>query len=125
MIVVDTTIIIDHLRDVPRARQAIAEAVGGGHRLVGSVLTRTEVLAGMLPGEEAATTSLLRLPRWEPVDVDVADRAGHFANRYRHSHSSIDTVDFVVAATAVGLGADVWTRNVRHFPMFAGLQPPY
>lgn len=79
MIVVDTTIIIDHLRDVPHARQAITEAVGGGH----------------------------------------------VANRYRHPPSGIDTVDFVVAATAVGLGADVWTRNVRHFPMFAGLQPPY
>ena len=35
------------------------------------------------------------------------------------------TEDFFIAATALDLGADLLTRNVRHFPMLAGLRPAY
>jgi predicted nucleic acid-binding protein len=34
-------------------------------------------------------------------------------------------VDFVIGATAQLLEADLATRNVRHYPMLAGLKPPY
>jgi predicted nucleic acid-binding protein len=34
-------------------------------------------------------------------------------------------VDFVIAATAQLLEADLATANVRHYPMFAGLGAPY
>jgi predicted nucleic acid-binding protein len=35
------------------------------------------------------------------------------------------SVDFVIAATAQLLEADLATANVRHYPMFAGLGAPY
>jgi len=37
----------------------------------------------------------------------------------------MDTTDYLVAAAARSVGADLVTLNVRHFPMFEGLEPAY
>jgi predicted nucleic acid-binding protein len=55
----------------------------------------------------------------------MSERAGMLANRYLRSHPGVDPVDYVVAATAQHLGAELWTRNLKHFPMFPGLSTPY
>jgi predicted nucleic acid-binding protein len=47
------------------------------------------------------------------------------ANRYRRSHPGVDTVDYVIAATAQQLEADLWTATSKHFPMVPGLSAPY
>ena len=31
----------------------------------------------------------------------------------------------LIAATATVSGAELWTRNVKHFPMFESLAAPY
>ncbi|HKX15492.1 MAG TPA: hypothetical protein VJN19_09885 [Propionibacteriaceae bacterium] len=41
----------------------------------------------------------------------------------RRSHSSNDVVDDVIAATAQQYEADLWTRNIGHFPMFKSPAP--
>lgn len=89
------------------------------------MLTRVEVLAGVRSGERRRTEALFRLLRWVTADEDLADRAGALAREHRRSSPGVDPVDYVVAATAQLLGAELWTRNVRHFPMFGGLQAPY
>ena len=124
-IVVDTSVLIDHLRGDEAARHALRDAAAAGERLAASVLTRVEVLAGMRAHEEAATRRLLDSLDWIEVDTDLAERAGVLANRYLRSHPGIDPVDYVIAATAEHLAARLWTRNVRHFPMFPDLAAPY
>ena len=42
----------------------------------------------------------------------------------------LDSLDLVpvterIAATALDLGLDLATLNVKHFPMFRGLRPPF
>lgn len=122
---VDTSILVDHLRGVRAASDLLTEAVAQQRELVGSVLTRIEVLAGMRTKEEAETRALLGVLRWVPVDVALADAAGVLARRYVRSHPGIDTVDYIIAATAAAEQAEPWTRNVKHFPMVPGLRPPY
>jgi predicted nucleic acid-binding protein len=34
-------------------------------------------------------------------------------------------VDYCVAASALVNGMELWTLNVRHFPMFQRLRPPW
>ncbi len=60
-----------------------------------------------------------------PVDASIADEAASLARRYMPSHSGIDPIDYVVAATARLLDAELVTRNVKHFPMFRRLRSPY
>jgi predicted nucleic acid-binding protein len=122
---VDSSILIDHLRGEARARTLLAGGMAAGGRLFGSVLTRVEVLGGMRTGEEAATHQLLGLLEWIEVDQAIADRAGELGRRFLRSHPGVDPVDLVIAATAERVGAELWTRNLKHFPMIAELRDPY
>ena len=79
----------------------------------------------MRDSEEGAVRLLLDQIEWVSVDDEIAERAGLLARRYLRSHPGIDPVDYVIAATAERLSAGLWTRNVRHFPMFEGLRSPY
>src|SRR5215217_2311165 len=115
---VDTSVLIDHLRGNPGAVDLLHAAATAGDELWSVTVVRTEVLAGMRPREERATRRLLDALRWQDVTVAIADRAGELASKYLKSHSGVDTVDYLVAAAALELAADVWTTNVRHFPMF-------
>jgi len=125
VILIDTSVLIDHLRGKVGAVDALQDAAEHGHRLAASVLTRVEVLAGMRPDEERVTRRLLDVLDWVPVDEAVAEDAGRLANYYLRSHPGIDSVDYVIAATADRMDALLWTRNLKHFPMFPGLRAPY
>lgn len=125
LIVLDTSVLIDNLRNLPAATAALDGAEAAGHRLAASVVTRVELLAGMRANEKRATRHLLAALSWVPLNEEIADLAGGYARTYRHSHQGLGVVDVVVAATAEHLGAALWTPNVRHYPMFADLAAPY
>jgi predicted nucleic acid-binding protein len=124
-LLLDTSVLIDHLRGDPAARQALTAVSVEGHRLASSVVVKVEVLAGMRPAEERITRRLLDTLDWIPVDDDIAERAGLLANRYLASHPGVDPVDYLIAATAELHDAVLWTRNIKHFPMFPELESPY
>lgn len=125
MVVVDTSVLVDHLRGDGRARRVLSEAAAGGEALRASVLTKVELLAGMRSGERPRTRRLLDALEWVEVDDDLAERAGALARRYLRSHPGVDIADYVIAATVERLGADLLTRNRKHFPMFPELADPY
>ncbi|MDQ2741693.1 MAG: type II toxin-antitoxin system VapC family toxin [Chloroflexota bacterium] len=123
-IVLDTSILIDHLRGNAAAQTALERVLDSGERVVGSVLSRTEAFAGMRPGEEAVTTRLMALIEWIPLDEDLADRAGALAQCYLRSYPGIDMVDYAIAALSDALDAELWTRNRKHFPMLDRVLDP-
>ena len=125
MILVDTTVLIDNLRRVTVAREAILAALDRGDTLAASVLTKVELLSGMRAHEKSATRELMASLRWIDVDDTIAELAGTLARRYRASHHGIDVVDYVIAATVNATDGELWTRNIKHFPMFPKLLPPY
>jgi predicted nucleic acid-binding protein len=72
-----------------------------------------------IPALERFCSALL----WLPVDEAISRAAGALARRDRGANSGIDDADYLIAATALVLSADLLTMNVRHFPMLAGLRP--
>lgn len=68
---------------------------------------------------------LLASFRAEPATEIIARRAGEFRRQYRRSHSGIGLGDYLIAATAEVKGYRLGTLNVKHFPMFQGLGPPF
>jgi predicted nucleic acid-binding protein len=62
---------------------------------------------------------------WVAVGEDVARAAGELARKHRRAHSGIDDADYLIAATALLLEADLLSTNLRHFPMLPGLEPLY
>lgn len=124
-VLVDTPILVDHLRGDERAVSLLMSLFRDGGQVWAATPTRTEILAGIRPTEREPMMRLLALLSWVDIDSIVADAAGELARRYRRSHSGIDTADYLIAAAAQSVGATLLTLNVRHFPMFADLEPAY
>lgn len=123
-VVINSSVLIDAFRRHAPARRAIREARARGE-LWSPVTTRIEILGALLPGEERRIEHLLSTITWQPITIEIADVAAAYTRRYRAAFSGIDMADYLVAATADVLGASLLTRNVRHFPMFTGLEAPY
>ena len=100
-LLVDTDVFIDHLRGA-------RELTAGRHRLHYSVITRCELLSGVVGS--ALVQQLLEPFRELPVDRDVAERAG----RIRRD-TGIATPDALIAATAIQHDLILVTRNRGHF----------
>ena len=121
---VDTSVLIDYLRGHQDAAELL-ELERAAAPLHASEMTRLEILAGMRPGEEADTRSLLSTLVWHPVDAEVAEEAGALGRRWLPSHHTIDGADLAIAATAIRTRSRLLTRNIRHFQMFTDLHAPY
>ena len=124
-VLVDTSVIIDHLRNDPRAVQLLLDVFAREERVYAATPTRTEVLAGIREREREPMSQLFAILSWVEIDIGVADSAGELGRRYRSSHSGIDTTDYLIAAAAQSVDAELLTLNVRHFPMFPDLSPAY
>jgi predicted nucleic acid-binding protein len=121
----DTSVGIDHLRGSPPAVDLLEGLIETEESLLASEVVRFELLAGVREKEVDALEQFFAAISWVPVGEEVARAAGSLAQRHRRSHSGIDDADYLIAATALLLEADLLTTNVRHFPMIAGLAPAY
>ena len=122
MKLVDTDVLIDHLRGRSDAVELLRSIAANSCI---SVLSRFEILAGMRSGERHVTRALL--DAWPNVAVtqEAASRAGEMARIYRASHQAISPVDYLLAATVEVHGHELITLNTRHYPMFPDLEAPY
>jgi predicted nucleic acid-binding protein len=120
----DTSVLIDYLRGHSGAAELL-EREREAAPLHASEMTRLEVLAGMRPTEEAGTRLLFSTLVWHSLDAEMAEEAGALGRRWLPSYHTIDGADLAIAATAIRTGSRLLTRNVRHFPMFPDLRPPY
>jgi predicted nucleic acid-binding protein len=121
----DTTVAIDHLRGADSAVDLLRQLVEEEETVLASEVTRFELLAGVRDDELEALEEFSSALSWVPVDEGVSRTAGLLARKHRGAHSRIDDVDYLVAATALFLDAELLTTNARHFPMLAGLRSPY
>ena len=109
---VDTNILIDHLRGVSKATTFLRQARGAGTLWI-SAVTVAEVYVGQRTrqAKQAAKVSrLLNLFRIAYVDGVVAKLGGEIA---RDCGTALP--DALIAATAVRKGLVLATRNISHF----------
>ncbi|MGL4175365.1 MAG: type II toxin-antitoxin system VapC family toxin [Dermatophilaceae bacterium] len=125
MILVDSDVLIAHLRGVERARDWLLDARQQTGPLAVSVVSVAEIAGGMRSGERREVTRLLDSLEPLPVDDAVAWRAAELRREYRRSHAAIGIADYLIAATADVHGCRLATLNVKHFPMFADLAAPF
>jgi predicted nucleic acid-binding protein len=122
MTVLDTTVLVDHLRGEPAARDYLRSLPAIP---TCSEVSRAEILQGLRSSERRAAEALFDVLHWADVDEPVARRAGELGRRYRRSHPGLALADLIIAATALELNHPLATGSVRHFPMFPRLRPPY
>lgn len=125
MILVDSDILIAHLRGVEQARDWLLATRRETGRLGVSVVTVAEVAGGMRSAERHEVDRLLDSMRVFDVDERAGWKAAQFWRTYRRSHANIGLGDYLIAATVEVAGLDLRTLNTRHFPMFPDLERPF
>ncbi|TME67725.1 MAG: type II toxin-antitoxin system VapC family toxin [Chloroflexi bacterium] len=123
---VDTSVLIDLLREHPPAVELFERLVEEEATLVSSYVIRTEVLSGMRRGEERDTRAMLDTIEWLPVGESESEAAGALGRRYLPANPGIDTPDLLLAEVAERQGAELLTTNIKHFrELLPGIRAPY
>ena len=125
LLLLDTDVLIDFLRGHERAMSFVDTH---SKRIMVSSVTVAELYAGVRGGKEGtertALDDLLGLFRVVPVTADIGRLGGLYKRDYGASHG-VGLADAIIAATATLEDAVLKTLNVKHYPMFAGLEPTY
>lgn len=116
MKLIDTDIAIDHFHGNHEAFRFLMKTLGSGESLAFSVVSLTEILAGLRSGEESRTEKLFNLFEIIGVNENIGRKAGEYLREYRKSHN-LELGDALIAATAAITGAELITRNRKHYPM--------
>ena len=81
-----------------------------------SPVSVAELWAGARPDESGALSNLFGALTCIPIDQEAGRQAGAYLLQYRKSHG-VEVPEALVAAAAVANGAELWTRNRKHYPM--------
>ena len=117
---VDTDVLIWHLRGLPKATQRLDRLSG----ITVSAITWLELLQGFRNQTEmlAVQKSLdMRGAKRLPITPAITDRAIELMEAFALSHG-MRLGDALIAATAIEHGLTVLTGNVRHFSPIESLQ---
>jgi hypothetical protein len=116
-ILIDSDILIEVSRGTDAALLAKwSELSESDHVLLCSPVSIAELWHGARPNEHKVLEDLFGVLVCVPVDLEVGRRAGDYLRQYAKSHS-VELGDALIAATASVQGADLWTRNRKHYPM--------
>ena len=124
MVVLDTNIIIDHLRQSPNKETLLKSIARKTQKedLAISVLTVQELYEGKSTRDEEKEAYLLAtiIPlRILPYTYEVAQLAGKIARDAKHP---LEFSDAAIAATAITYGASLLTLNRQHFTSIPELE---
>lgn len=125
MILVDSDVLIAHLRGVDAALEWLRDARTRTGSLAISVVSLAEITGGMRSHERRTVWRLLDSLVVHDVSAVIARAAGELMRRHRRTHPGIGLADYLIAATAEVAGLELATLNVKHFPMIKGLRPPF
>ena len=115
-LLIDSDVLIDHLRKKKKAIDFLTVEIGKGTLLFTSVISRIEILAGMRKGEEEIVNSLFELINPIDVDIAIADKTGEYLRNFSKSHA-LNIGDAIIAATSLEMSLKLVTRNTKHYPM--------
>jgi predicted nucleic acid-binding protein len=122
---IDTDIIIDHLRGEEKARDFLRQTKSEETDILYSVITKAELYSGVRQKEEEKVSYLLRSMEEVRIDGEIAIDAGRYRNKFYASHGLL-LPDALIAASAKKVGATLVTLNKKHYPMQdIKIQVPY
>jgi predicted nucleic acid-binding protein len=116
-ILLDTSVIFDHLNRRYGRTAFLDHLIEEGHVLACCAVNITEVYAGLRPGEEGATADFLNSLECLPVTPEIACQAGLLRRDWRMRGHALSYTDVTIAAVALANGMSLLTDNAKHFPM--------
>jgi predicted nucleic acid-binding protein len=115
-LLLDTTVLIEALRDAPAAKRLRGLRDSRQAPWICAVNIE-EVLRGTDRDEEAFVMPLLNGLHLAPLGRAEGELAGRWRRDYARRGITLGQADCLIAAAAVGIGAQLATGNPKHFPM--------
>lgn len=125
MKLIDTSVVLDHLQGELKATALLNDFLARNEIVAASELTRAEVLAAIRPGERDASEQFFSVFSWVPVDEQISRVAGDLASTRPAGRHGVGAIDYLIAATAMVIGAELITTNPKRFPMLSDLKTAY
>jgi predicted nucleic acid-binding protein len=124
MWLIDTDILIDHLRGNSQALKFLENVMTHSACYI-SAITIAELYVGVREGKERQILDqLIKEFQIAPLNEKVAQRGGLYRRDYGKSHG-VGLADAIIAATAEDLGLKLVTLNKKHYPMLKKIHIPY
>ena len=117
LILLDSSIIFDHLNGRFGRTEFLDKLVEQGYILACCPVNITEVFAGLGPGEEEKTTAFLNSLEYLPVTPEIARQAGLLRRDWQKKGQTLSYTDVTIAAVALSGQVPLLTDNRKHFPM--------
>jgi predicted nucleic acid-binding protein len=115
-LLLDSTVLIDALRG-----RSAASRLAGLRRLGTEpwvcAISVEEIWRGLRPDEEPVARGLFNGLRLAPLGLSEGVRAGSWRRQLAHEGVTVHQADCLIAAAALGIGANLATANVADFPM--------
>jgi predicted nucleic acid-binding protein len=116
-ILLDTSVIFDHLNGRYGRTEFLDQLIEQGHVLACCPVNITEVYAGLRPGEETKTEAFMDSLECLPVTPSIARQAGLLRRDWQKKGQTLSYTDVTIAAVALSNGVPFLTDNRKHFPM--------
>lgn len=121
---IDTDVLIDHLRGVEAATSFLEQKINDAHVYIAAI-TVAELFSGVRDGQEKlCLEQFLDLFNIVTIEQVVASKGGLFRRDYGKSHG-VGLADAIISASADSIAATLVTLNKKHFPMQNNILVPY
>lgn len=119
-IVVDTSILIDHLRGGNVWKKIVSE-INDDTQLFVPTIVLFELFSGTSTEKPAVVSQIYKLlGKFQRLDLNelIARQAGEL---YRDTNKTLEIPDYIIAASALQINAQIVTLNQKHFTQIPGV----
>jgi len=116
-ILLDTSVMVDVLRERRGRRGLLAQLVQQGHRLAYYAINVAEIYAGMRPSEASKAADVLERFDYVEITFEMARAAENLRLEWRRKGRTLELPDTMIAAVALQLGLTLATDDRKDFPM--------
>jgi predicted nucleic acid-binding protein len=117
LILLDSSVIFDHLKGRLGHTEFLAKLIDQGHDLACCPVNITGVYAGLRADGEERTAAFLNSMEYLPVTPAIARPAGLLRRDWPQKGYTLSYSEVTIAAIALANGVPLLTDNVKHFPM--------
>lgn len=112
----DTTVIIDHLRGVESVSAYLEEIGLKGDTAGCCCINIAEIYSGMLEKETEKTNRFINSLYYYEVTREISKTSGRLRQKYSKKGITLATTDVIIGASALIYGLILITKNVKHYP---------
>jgi predicted nucleic acid-binding protein len=116
ILLLDSTVLIDHLRGRAAADRVEARVLGGD-LLATTAINVEEIVRGLRPREQGPAEALFSGLIELPLGVNEGRQAGTWRREFATRGTTLSQADCLIAAAALSAGAHLATGNPDDFPM--------